>query len=683
MHQPTSFQKENMPHVKPISLTHIKSQLTNMLKTNLGTIETLLRQTHFTWDNLMQPMEDINDELNKFWSPIAHLHAVMETDELRKLYNEILPLLTEYHTTISQNENLYQAISKIFESKDFAHLNQAQRKIIENDLRDFKLAGIHLSGKDKARFSALQQELSKATTLFSENILDATQHFFMHFHDRKDLAGLPEQAFKLAQENAKARHLDGYVITLDFPSYSTAIRYLDNRELRKQLYTAFTTRASDQGSDASSKWDNTKVIQNILTIRLEMAKLIGFNTYAEYALQTKMAKTPDKVMNFLEDLLKRSLPIAKAEIQELKDFAKATDHIDKFEAWDSAYYSEKLQHKKFHFNQEDIRPYFPIQQVLNGMFAIMNKIYGLNIHIDKEIHGWHKDVQFLSIYDSENILRGGLYIDLYARAHKREGAWMDDCRMRRLLSNQDLQLPIAYLTCNFMQPVNGQDALLTHDDVLTLFHEFGHCLHHLLTKVNFPSVGGINGVPWDAVEFPSQFLEFFCWEKESLDLIAKHYQTKEPLPNDLYRNMIAGKYFQTGLQMVRQLEFALFDFRLHLEFDPKQQNQVQTILDDVRKETALIPVPAFNRFQHSFSHIFGGGYAAGYYSYKWAEVLSADAYAKFEENGIFNHAIGKSFMENILEVGGERDPMESFIAFRGRPPELHALLRLSGITATS
>lgn len=680
MHQPTTFQKENLPHERPIDLSKIKPKITEILNRNQTAIKALLAQPEpFTWENLMQPMEDMNDELSKAWSPIAHIHAVMETDELRKIYNEMLPILTEYHTAISQNEELYQAILKIFKAKDFAQLTPAQRKIIENDIRDFKLAGIHLPPAEKKRFAMLQKELSVAMTTFAENILDATQHFFMHFKDASSLEGLPAQALKLAQDNAQRRHLEGYVITLDFPSYSTAMRYLKNRELRETLYTAYVTRASDLGPDAG-KWDNAGVMKKMLDIRLEMAKLVGFSTYAEYALQTKMAKSPDEVLKFLEDLLARSQSIAKAEYQELKDFAKKIDNIETLNAWDSAYYSEKLQEKKFHFSQEDIRPYFPIKKVLSGMFTIMNKVYGLNIRVEKDIHGWHKDVQFLSIYDSDDTLRGGLYIDLYARPHKRDGAWMDDCQMRLLLPDQHLQLPIAYLTCNFMPPVGDQPALLTHDDVLTLFHEFGHCLHHLLTKVNFPSVGGINGVAWDAVEFPSQFLELFCWEKESLALIAEHYKTGQTLPEDLYHNMIAGKNFQTGIQMVRQLEFALFDFRLHLEFDPTKSNQVQTILDAVRQQTAVIPVPKFNRFQNSFSHIFGGGYAAGYYSYKWAEVLSADAYAKFEENGIFNRAIGKSFMENILEVGGVRDPMASFIAFRGRPPTLDALLRHSGIT---
>lgn len=681
MHQPTTFQKENLPHEKPIDLNTVKPRIMEILNRNQATIKTLLaQQDPFTWDNLMQPMEEMSDELNKAWAPIGHMHAVMETEELRKIYNEMLPILTEYHTAISQNEQLYQAILKIDNAKDFTKLNPAQRKIIKNDIRDFKLAGIHLAGAEKKRFSTLQKELSLAMTIFAENVLDATQHFFMHFKDASALEGLPAQALQLAKDNAKRRNLEGYVITLDFPSYSTAMHHLKDRQLRETLYTAYVTRASELGPDAG-RWDNAEVMKKMLAIRLEMAELVGFSTYAEYALQTKMAKSPDEVLRFLEDLLARSRSIAQAEYEELKDFAKEIDNIDTLNAWDNAYYSEKLQEKKFHFSQEDIRPYFPIKKVLSGMFTIMNKIFGLNIQLEKDIRGWEKDVQFLSIYDSDNTLRGGLYIDLYSRQHKRDGAWMDDCQMRILLPDEHLQLPIAYLTCNFMPPVGDKPALLTHDDVLTLFHEFGHCLHHLLTKVNYPSVGGINGVAWDAVEFPSQFLEFFCWEKESLTLIAEHYQTGEPLPEDLYKNMIAGKNFQTGMQMVRQLEFALFDFRLHLEFDPAKSNQVQTILDKVRQQTAVIPTPKFNRFQNSFSHIFGGGYAAGYYSYKWAEVLSADAYAKFEENGIFNRSIGKSFMENILEVGGVRDPMASFVAFRGRKPTLDALLRHSGITS--
>lgn len=672
------FDQSQLPDFRAIKPDIIEPTIRHLLEKNRQRINQLLTQTApFTWENLLHPLEDMSDELHKIWSPIAHLHSVMQSEALRKAYNNTLPLLTEYHTEISQNEKLFSATESIAKRPDFFSLNDAERKIIENDIRDFKLAGIHLSANQKIRMAALQQELSQAMTTFSENILDATDAYHLNITNVEQVKGLPEQAIQLAVQKAKERGLPGYVITLDYPVYSTAMKFLQDRNIREKLYTAYATRASDQGPFAG-KWDNSKIIEDILRIRHEIAQLVGYKNYADYSLTTKMANTADEVLHFLNDLLIRSKPIAEKEYAEVAALAKQLDGLDKIEIWDVAYYSEKLRVAKYDFTQEDVRPYFPIDKVLTGMFTIVNKLYGITIREDKNIDVWHQDVRFFSIYDDKNNLCAGFYIDLFARPQKRDGAWMDDCRSRKKL-NGETQLPVAYLTCNFMPPIENKPALLTHDDVLTLFHEFGHCLHHMLTKVDYPSVGGINGVPWDAVEFPSQFLENFCWEKESLDLIAEHYETGAPLPDALYEKMLKAKFFHSGLQMVRQLEFALFDFRLHLEYDPEQSAQVQRILDEVREKAAVITVPAFNRFQHSFSHIFGGGYAAGYYSYKWAEVLSADAYSKFEEEGIFNRATGESFLKNILETGGVRDPMLSFTAFRGREPSIDALLKQSGI----
>lgn len=674
----TAFSQSALPRFKEIDPSKIEPIIRNLLKTNRQKLQELLTQSEpFTWDNLMQPLEDMGDELSKIWSPIGHLNSTLESEPLRQAYNAVLPLLTEYHTEVSQNEQLFKAISSIANSPAFQTFSPAQRKIIENDIRDFKLSGIHLPPEKKARFAMLQQQLSQLITKFSENVLDSTNAWTYHLTDKQALLGLPPQALQLAIDNAKRRGLEGYVLTLDYPSYSTAIKFLQNRSLRKKLYEAYTTRASDKGPNAG-KWDNSPIIDNILRTRYEIAQLVGFNNFAEYSLATKMAKTPQDVLHFLNDLLDRSKAIAEEEYQAIVQEA-AKDHLTTLESWDVPYYSEKLQMAKFNFTEEDFRPYFPIQNVLNGLFMLVNKLYGLTIKEQSNIETWHPDVHFFVIYDDQNRLRGGFYTDLYARPHKRDGAWMDECRTRSRLGNNDIQSPVAFLTCNFMPPVGDQPALLTHDDVLTLFHEFGHCLHHLLTKVDYPSVAGINGVPWDAVEFPSQFMEYFCWEKESLALIAKHYQTGESLPDDLYKKMIAAKHFQTGLQMIRQLEFSLFDFRLHLEYNPTQSGQVQAILDEVRQKTTFIPVPSFNRFQNSFAHIFAGGYSAGYYSYKWAEVLSSDAYSQFEEKGFFDRATGQSFMENILEVGGVRDPMASFVAFRGREPTIDALLKQSGI----
>jgi oligopeptidase A len=667
-----------LPRFSDIHPERVESDIKTLLDHNRGLITKLLARGHgFTFENLMQPLEDMNNELHNAWSPVAHLHAVMESDALRKAYNNTIEHLTKYHTEISQNETLFKAVAEIAASPAFATLTAAQKKTLENDLRDFKLAGIHLPADKKARLAELNQELSRLTTKFSENLLDATHAFTMHLTDASQLQGLPPQALKLAEENASARKLPGYVITLDYPSYSTAVKYLDNRELRKTLYQAYTTRASDQGPNAG-KWDNSQVMNDIVRVHQEIAELVGFKNYAEYSLATKMAKSPAEVLDFLEDLVKRSRTIAKREYQEIADLARQHG-IEKLEVWDIAYYSEKLQISKFSFTQEDFRPYFPITKVLNGLFTLVEKLYGIKVREEKNIDVWNPQTKFFSLHDKSGEFRAGFYIDLYAREHKRDGAWMDECRVRYVRDGA-IQYPIAYLTCNFMPPVEGKPALLTHDDVITLFHEFGHCLHHMLTKVNLPSVSGINGVPWDAVEFPSQFMENFCWEKEALNMIAAHYETGAPLPDDLYQKMIDAKHFQTGLQMVRQLEFALFDFRLHMEFDPSQPaGQIQRILNEVRQHVAAYPVPEFNRFQHSFSHIFAGGYSAGYYSYKWAEVLSSDAYAAFEEHGIFDPQTGKSFMENILETGGVREPMESFVAFRGRKPTIDALLRHSGI----
>ncbi|HTM63928.1 MAG TPA: M3 family metallopeptidase [Gammaproteobacteria bacterium] len=673
------FNPAALPVFSDIHPENIEPSIKSLLDKNRDKLKQLLANTNeFTWDNLMQPLEEMNNELHNAWSPIGHLHSVMESEPLRDAYNKTIEHLTAYHTEISLNETLFKAISAIAKSPNYKSLTPAQKKIIEYDLRDFRLAGIHLPADKKAHLAELNQELSKLTTKFSENLLDASNAWKMHVTDVNQLKGLPPQALQLAADTAKQRNLEGYVLTLDYPSYSTAVKYLDDRAIRETLYEAYCTRASDQGPNAGM-WDNSTVMFDIMRVQTEIANLVGFKNYAEYSLATKMAKTPEEVMGFLQDLVKRSKPIAEKEYQELANLAKQLDGIDHLEAWDLAYYSEKLQQNKFSFTQEDFRPYFPIHKVLNGLFTVVNKLYGITVHEEKNINVWHPQAKFFTLRDQSGQLRAGFYIDLYARPHKRDGAWMDDCRTR-FEQNGHIQLPVAFLTCNFMRPVDNKPALLTHDDVITLFHEFGHCLHHMLTKVNLPSVAGINGVPWDAVEFPSQFMENFCWEKEAMSFIAEHYETHAPFPNDLYQKMLAAKHFQTGLQMVRQLEFALFDFHLHLEFDPAgPKDQIQKILNDVRKQVAAYQVPAFNRFQHSFSHIFAGGYSAGYYSYKWAEVLSSDAYAAFEEHGLFDHQTGKNFMENILEVGGVRDPMDSFVAFRGRKPTIDALLRHSGI----
>lgn len=668
--------KTLLPRFSAIVPNEIKSTINDILDINRHRLKELLAQKQpYTWENLMEPLEEMGDELQKNWAPVAHLHGVMESEALRKAYNETIPILTEYSTELSQNETLFRAIEAVAE-KDKT-LNAAQKKLLELELRDFKLAGINLPEDKKAKMAGYQLRLSELTTKFSENVLDATDKWFLQIDDLNELKGLPEQALDLAKENARKRNLDGYVLTMDFPSYSTALKFLENRQLRQDIYKVHSTRASELGPFAG-KYDNAPVIDEILQIKDEIAKLVGFNNFAEYSLATKMAGTPEQVISFIEDLVNRSKAMAKRELDELKKLAEA-DGIKKIEIWDVPYYSEKLRIQKYDYSQEDLRPYFPIKKVLQGLFTVVEKIYGIRLQQENEVEVYHPDVKFFSLYDDRGNFRGGLYMDLYARPHKRDGAWMDDCVNRRIRSDGNVQFPIAFLTCNFMPAVENKPGLLTFDDVLTLFHEFGHCLHHLLTKVDYASLSGINGVPWDAVEFPSQFMENFCYDKSVLPLISEHYETGQPIPDALFKKVLKAKHFQTGLQMLRQLEFALFDFKLHLEYDPNNKNFVQQTLDEVRKQISIVIPPSFNRFQNSFSHIFAGGYAAGYYSYKWAEVLSSDAYSLFEENGVLDPKTGHSFMQNILEVGGVRDPMDSFIAFRGRKPNIDALLRHSGI----
>ena len=626
----------------------------------------------------MLPLEEMDDALSHFWAPISHLHAVAESEALRTAYNACLPFLTEYHTELMQNEMLFKAIQSIADAPEYAGFNPAQRKVIDNALRDFKLAGVHLPPATKARFAELQKQASKLSCLFSENILDATGAWTLHVTDPDALLGLPETALNLAKQTARHKNLEGWVLTLDTSAYSTVMKNLAHRELRWLIYEAYVTRASDQGPNAK-QWDNTLIMEDILKTRHEIANLVGFNNYAQYSLATKMAATPERVLQFLQHLITQSKRAARNELADLTEFAREVDGIEQLEAWDLPYYSEKLRQTKLALAEDDLRPYFPITKVLQGMFTVVNKLYGVKIVERLGVDIWHPHVQFFEVYDENDELRGYFYTDLYARPHKRDGAWMDECQSRRRLADGSVQIPIAFLTCNFMRPLDNQVGLLAHEDVQTLFHEFGHCLHHLMTQVDYIPVAGINGVPWDAVEFPSQFFEHWCWEKEVLALISAHKDTGEPLPDILYNKLISAKNFQPGMHMLRQLEFALFDFRLHLNYDPSKALQVQETLDQVREEASVIKLPTFHRFQHSFSHIFSGGYAAGYYSYKWAEVLSSDAYAPFKEKGIFDEETGRAFLKNILEQGGVYDPMVLYVAFRGQEPTVDALLKESGL----
>ncbi|MGZ5059820.1 MAG: oligopeptidase A [Methylobacter sp.] len=669
-----------LPMFSQIKPEHIVPAIDQLLAEARSSVEQHLQATqNYTWENLIAPLEDVDDKLSKAWSPVSHMNSVVNSDELRDAYNACLPKLSAYSTEMGQNEALFKAYRFIAESDEFAALDIAQQKIIRNALRDFKLSGIDLDAKKKQRYKDISQELSSLASNYEENLLDATNAWSKLIRDEEDLAGLPESALAQAKQTAESHNEHGWMITLQFPSYISVMTYADNRELRREHYEAFSTRASDQGPHAG-QWDNSENMEKILALRHEKARLLGFNNYAELSLATKMAEKPDDVTDFLEDLADRSWRHARKDLAELRDFARQHYGIKDLQAWDMAYYSEKMRQHFYQLSQEEVKTYFPITRVLPGLFAIVEKLYGLQISELTGFDSWHPDVRFFEIHDKHGQLRGQFYLDLYARAKKRGGAWMDDCVSRKKFDNT-IQTPVAYLTCNFTPPAGDTPALLTHDEVTTLFHEFGHGLHHMLTQVDHLGVSGINGVEWDAVELPSQFMENWCWEKEALALMSGHYQTGEKLPDVLFDKMIAAKNFQAGMIMVRQLEFSLFDFRIHRDYDPVKGSRIYETLEQVREQVAVVRPPKFNRFAHSFSHIFAGGYAAGYYSYKWAEVLSSDAFSLFEEKGIFDQETGHAFLTNILEKGGSQDAMKLFIKFRGRKPTIDALLRHNGIAA--
>lgn len=670
----------SLPNFSKIAPENIIGQLQEILKYNRDQITLLLSQTPpFTWDNLLNPLEDLEDKLHHFWSPISHLHAVDSQPQLREAYNAALPLITEYNTELGQNQALHQAIKQIGDSPEYQALDSAQKMVIKHLLRDFNLAGVALPLEKKQRFAELTQDLSKLGAKFEENVLDATEGWNKHITDPYELAGIPESAIHAAKAAANSRQLEGWLFTLEAPSYIAIMLHADSPALRQEMYTAYVTRASDQGPMANH-WDNSANMQDMLSKRLQKAQLLGFKNFAELSLVPKMVNSPQQVLDFLEHLLTASRSKAHEDIKELTDFAgKHLKQERTFQPWDVGYYSEKLRQERYAISQDELRAYFPLEKVLSGLFAIVNRLFGMNFQRVESVDVWHPDVRCYSMSDSQNQLRSYFYIDLYARQNKRGGAWMDEYAGRRRLSNGRIQPPVAFLTCNFQAPVEKAPSLLTHEEVQTLFHEFGHCLQHMLTQVDYAAVSGINGVPWDAVELASQILENWAWEKESIHCIAEHHLTKQPLPDELFERMWKARNFQQGMQMLRQLEFALFDFKLHIEFDPSQSGQIQRILNEVRQQTALIPAPAFNRFQNSFTHIFGGGYAAGYYSYKWAEVMASDAFDLFLEKGIFDSATSQQFLRTFLESGGAADPLDLFIQFRGRPPQVEALLRHSGI----
>ena len=665
----------DIPRFNDIRAEHIQPALETIINDNRAAIEALIEQGTANWEHFVQPFEELDERLSRMWDAASHLNSVLDDETFRDSYRNCLPLISDYTTDIAQDERIYRLFQKVHDNPDFESLSVAQRKIVDNALRDFRLSGVSLPVDKKQRFKAIQSELSTLNNQYDQNLLDATDAYSLHIEDEAAFKGLPDTALALAREEAGNRGLDGCVFTLKAPSYIPFIMFCEDRNLRRQMYEAFVTRASDAGPFAG-QWDNAPVIDETLALRRESAGLLDFEDYVAYALETRMAKNGNEVLEFLNKLAGQSRPAALKEFDELQQFAGERGSSD-LAAWDVPFWSEKLRQQKYAISQEDLRPWFPLDRVLQGLFDVARRLYGLHIQQQQDAPVWHEDVRFYTITDQNGLNRGRFYLDLYARKGKRGGAWMGDGISRKQLDGS-VQSPLAWLVTNFSPPLGNQPSLLTHDEVITLFHEFGHGLHHMLTQVDFPAVAGINGVPWDAVELPSQMMENWCWQDEVLEMISGHIDTGAPLPKDMVARLQAAKDFQAGMQLIRQLEFALFDMRIHLD---KDATPVQETLDTVRREVAVIIPPDFNRFQNGFSHIFAGGYASGYYSYSWAEVLSADAFSLFEENGIFDRKTGHAFLENILEQGGSREPMDLFVAFRGREPEIDAFLRHRGLAA--
>ena len=677
----TAREHNQLPFFAEFRPEQAEPALDAVLAENRAALARLLdTATEPTWDSLIQPLDELGERLSRVWGPVSHLFMVCSTPEWRAAYNAGLPKITDYSLELSQSEPLYQAYLRLSESAAFAALNATQRKVIRDALRDFRLSGIGLPADKKERFKQISMRLSEIQTKFEEHLMDAIQAWSLNIMDPARLEGMSEAALEQAAAKAKDKNLDGWLLTLDFPSYDAVISYADDRALRREIYTAFATRASDQGPQAG-QFDNSPLMEEILALRHEEARLLGYGNFAELSLATKMAESPDAVERFLLDLARRAKPAAQVEVDALREYARGLGGPEKLEPWDLAFYSEKFKEEKLGLNEEALRPYFPLPAVLDGLFGLLRKLYGVKVVPVEAPSVWHPLVQVYALQDDDGQTIGRFFLDPYAREQKRGGAWMDECAGRRRVG-QDLQTPVAYLVCNFRPPLGDQPGLLTHDEVVTLYHEFGHGLHLLLTRVEESALSGIHGVEWDAVELPSQFMENWCYEPDLLKSYARHWQTGEPLPDAQIAKLRESRRFQTGLATVRQIEFALFDLRLHRDYAPDRGARVLELIDTVRSEVAVLRPPAFNRMPWSFSHIFAGGYAAGYYSYKWAEVLSADAFAAFEEAGLSPDKLretGRRFLDNILSRGGSREAASLFREFRGRDPNIDALLRHSGL----
>lgn len=671
---------EGLPHFGAVKPEHVEVAVRQAIDNATRVIKEVTANVgdHPTWDSVIAPIEEAEDRFSKIWSVVAHLNSVVNTPELRAAHDACLPLISDFSTFAGQYRPLYDAMVKIASSDGFKLLSVAQRKSVENSIRDFRLSGIGLSGDRQQRYAEISARLATLQSDFANHVLDATHSFIKNVTEDGEVKGLPAGVLRLAREEARKRSLEGYVFTLDVPSYLPVMTYADNRDLRREMYEAYQTRASEVGPNAG-EFDNAPLMEEILALRHELAQLLGFKNYAELSLATKMAHSPEEVMGFLEDLARKSRAQGEKEIAALREYAQAQGLEGELQPWDVAYYAEKLRRERYAYDAESLRPYFPVSKVLQGLFECATRLYGITFRPRYGVDTWHKDVECFDVYDEFGAKTGTFFVDLYAREGKRGGAWMDECQSRRYRSDGALQLPVTYLVCNFTPPVGNRQSELTHDEVVTLFHEFGHGLNQLLTRIDIADVSGINGVPWDAVELPSQFNENFAWQEEVLNFLSCKVGTGEPLPKEKLEALLKARNFESALAMLRQLEFALFDFRLHLDYDPEKGARVRETLEEVRDEVSVVPRYALSRFPNSFTHIFAGGYAAGYYSYKYAEVLAADAFGRFEEEGVLNPELGASFRDHILAIGGAEDPMEGFIAFRGRRPQVDALLKQSGI----
>jgi oligopeptidase A len=680
------LQFDSLPDFSRIRSEDIGSAVTEVLASNRSQLTELLgrfsAQCAPDWHSLIDRLDEMDDRLNKVWSTVSHLNSVCNTPEIREAFNSCQPLITQYYAEMGQNEQLYNQVLALSARADTLALDGSQRKILRDSLLDFKLAGVSLPEEQKQEYTHLQTRLSELSNRFGNNVLDATRAWTLNVTDAEELSGIPALSLQSAADAAAAKGLQGYLLTLDFPSYHAVMTYADDRALREKVYKAYTTRASSSGPEA---WDNQEVIREILKLRERMARLLGFSNYAELSVERKMAKSVGQVNSFLSDMINYSFPAAKQEFDQLQSFADRLYAVQKLEAWDVSYVSEKLRKQDYDISQDELRVWFPLKKVLNGLFAIVEALYGIRVERNHDAGLWHPDVEFYNIVHEGQVI-ARFYFDLFTREGKQGGAWMAGCRTRRLMPGNDsdqqgLQIPVAYLICNFAPPSGGTCALLTHNEVTTLFHEFGHGLHHMLTREKYLQSSGIAGVAWDAVELPSQLMENWCWDPESIGMISEHYQSGGKLPAEVLEKMLAARNFQSGMRSVRQLEFAHFDFSLHQTPYQEATDFVAQVLMETRAKTAVLRVPDYNRFQNSFSHIFAGGYAAGYYSYKWAEVLSADVFSRFEKDGVLSPVIGKQFLDTILSRGGGADALSLFTDFMGREPDIAALLKQEGLRA--